>query len=330
MEELFLPYREVIQRMDECSERGIPFFFAVDFEQTEGIFIPSPYSSPSSEVYFSIGEGASVDEAEPLDPLQVYPESFERYSERFAIVRNGLMRGDSFLLNLTLRTSIYSRASLEEIYHKSVALYKVCVPGRFVCFSPERFVRIDSEGTILTSPMKGTIDASLPNAEEVILQDYKESAEHATVVDLLRNDLNRVSTQVQVLRYRYLTEVVTPGSKILQVSSDICGKLHPDLCRRLGTVLDSLLPAGSICGAPREKTLEIIREAEGIPRGFYSGICGIYDGNTLDTGVMIRFIEKDSQGNLYYRSGGGITINSNPEEEYREVLQKIYLPLANN
>jgi len=85
------------------------------------------------------------------------------------------------------------------------------------------------------------------------------------------------------------------------------------------------LPAGSISGAPKKSTLEIIKNVEGYERGFFSGVFGYYDGEKLDSGVMIRFIEQ-KDGELLYKSGGGITLDSNSTSEYNELLDKIYLP----
>jgi para-aminobenzoate synthetase component 1 len=96
-------------------------------------------------------------------------------------------------------------------------------------------------------------------------------------------------------------------------------KLH------LGEILQKLLPAGSISGAPKRSTVEIIQDVEGYERGFFSGIFGYFDGENFDSGVMIRFIEKQDQRYLY-KSGGGITIDSNAYDEYCEMLEKIYLP----
>ena len=87
-----------------------------------------------------------------------------------------------------------------------------------------------------------------------------------------------------------------------------------------------MLPAGYVSGAPKPATLDIIREAESEPRGYYTGIFGYYDGKELDTAVMIRFIEQ-FDGRYYFRSGGGITAYSDCESEYKEVLSKIYLPI---
>ena len=87
-----------------------------------------------------------------------------------------------------------------------------------------------------------------------------------------------------------------------------------------------MLPAGSVSGAPKEKTLDIIRKAERNERGYYSGVFGIFTGHELVSAVMIRFIESKN-GIFYYRSGGGITANSNCEQEYNELIDKVYLPL---
>ena len=173
--------------------------------------------------------------------------------------------------------------------------------------------------------MKGTIRADIPNADHIILNDYKERAEHHTIVDLIRNDLNRVATDVRVERFRYIDRLVTNRGEILQVSSQVTGNLPEDYLSRLGDLIFDMLPAGSISGAPKAATVRIIREAEKEDRGFYTGIFGYFDGKSFRSAVMIRFIEQ--QGNrLRFRSGGGITVNSDCSAEYQEVLQKVYLP----
>ena len=158
-------------------------------------------------------------------------------------------------------------------------------------------------------------------------RDQKELAEHYTIVDLIRNDLSRVAKKVKVDRFRYIDRIKTSNKDLLQVSSEVSGILPDDYPSAIGSILFELLPAGSISGAPKVKTLEIIREAEGQERGYYTGICGHFDGKNLDSGVMIRLVEKD-EGELYYRSGGGITSMSDMESEYQEMLDKIYLPIV--
>lgn len=222
------------------------------------------------------------------------------------------------------------------------------ISNPFVCFSPETFVRIKN-GRIYSYPMKGTLDASLPDAEKLLMEDRKEAAEHATIVDLIRNDLSRVAENVRVDKYRYIDVLHTNKGDILQTSSEISGSLPEDYRQHLGEILDAQLPAGSITGAPKDKTMQIIHEAEGYDRGFYTGIMGIYDQGELNSAVMIRFVEEESlpidfdadgrknnkasegkkdeaSRKLFFKAGGGITSKSDCQREYEEVIQKIYLP----
>ena len=216
------------------------------------------------------------------------------------------------------------------------------ISNPFVCFSPETFVRIKN-GRIYSYPMKGTLDASLPDAEKQLMEDQKEAAEHATIVDLIRNDLSRVAENVGVDKYRYIDVLHTNKGDILQTSSEISGRLPEDYRQHLGEILDAQLPAGSITGAPKDKTMQIIHEAEGYDRGFYTGIMGIYDQGELNSAVMIRFVEEEASPSktekgknpevsreLYFKAGGGITSKSDCRKEYEEVIQKIYLPIQEN
>ena len=207
----------------------------------------------------------------------------------------------------------------------SNAKYKLFYKNKFIVFSPESFIRIEGN-TISSYPMKGTIDSSTPNAEEIILSDKKETAEHNTIVDLIRNDLNMISSNVQVEKYRYVEKIVTNDKSLLQVSSKITGTLEENYNTKIGEMIFTLLPAGSISGAPKEKTVEIIREAEIYSRGFYTGIFGYYDGSVLDSAVMIRFIEKEDE-KYFYKSGGGITFLSDAKSEYQELIDKVYVPI---
>lgn len=318
---------EVRERMNQSGRRREPFLFGVDFELTKGFFVPSPLQQ--QDTLFEVGGVTNVSRMEDTPRGKVFvphPVSGEEYGKKFDTVRRGLLRGDSFLLNLTVATALETDWTLEGIFHRARSPYRLLVPGEFVCFSPEIFVRI-GEGMISSFPMKGTIDASIEDAERVILEDYKEHAEHNTIVDLIRNDLNRVAEGVRVPRFRYIDRLPTSNGEILQVSSEVAGNLAGDYFSRLGDIVFELLPAGSISGAPKSSTLDIISRAEGEPRGYYTGIFGYFDGEKLDSAVMIRFIER-RDGRFYFRSGGGITINSDCRAEYEEVLAKVYLPFT--
>ncbi len=256
-----------------------------------------------------------------------YPLSFEAYRPRFDYVVKNIQRGNSFLVNLSAPTPVTTNLSLFDIYQHSRAPYRFWFRDRFVCFSPEAFVRI-SDNRIASYPMKGTISADLPDAGRIILADAKEAAEHATIVDLIRNDLSMVADKVWVERYRFLDEVTTHERTLLQVSSEIAGLLPNGFGGAYGDLLLKLLPAGSISGAPKPSTLRIIEEAEGYDRGYYTGIMGSFDGEVFESAVMIRYLEQQGK-DLVFKSGGGITTRSRAEDEYQELIGKVYLPFRN-
>lgn len=317
---------ESIKKLNLLASQGSKFLFFIDFNASRCCIVDD---ISQSTIRFQInGTQNFVWTSLPAKIVNMEIQSipFSQYRKSFDIVHKHLHYGNSYLTNLTFRTPIKLNLSLEEVFYRSQALYKLYVPDNFVVFSPERFVFIDKNGIVSSNPMKGTIDASIPGAETLILNDAKEMAEHNTIVDLIRNDLNRVAFDVQVKRFRYIDKIQTSRKTLLQVSSEIVGLLTKNWTKNLGNIIYELLPAGSISGAPKPKTLEIINDAETCSRGFYTGIVGYFDGSELDTGVMIRFIENE-KGFLYYRSGGGITVNSNAENEYQEMLDKIYVPI---
>ena len=212
---------------------------------------------------------------------------------------------------------------MEYIFNNSKAKYRLLIKDKFVCFSPESFIKINKR-KIYSFPMKGTADATTPDAEKTLLSDVKESAEHATIVDLIRNDLSKVATKVKVDKYRYIDYISNNTGRIIQTSSQISGILSNNYTQHLGDIIASQLPAGSITGAPKKKTVEIIDEAENFQRGYYTGTMGICTNGNIDSAVMIRFIEKKDK-EYVFKSGGGITSKSDCNKEYDEIKQKIYI-----
>ncbi len=312
-------------KLNAWGQSKTPFVFAVDFEMRKPVAW-TVTDVDNEQVWYNFNGVTN----HPLSidtrvSIQSAPESFDRYNRRFDHVMSGLFRGNSFLANLTIETPVRLSHSLDEIYYASVARYKLMIRNSFLVFSPETFVQV-RDGVIRTFPMKGTIAADVPDAEKRILADQKEMAEHTTVVDLLRNDLSIVATRVKVHRFRYVEEVKTSGRSLLQVSSEINGQVMDAFRDNLGDLLLALLPAGSVSGAPKRDTLRLIRSAEDSARGYYTGVCGIFDGHHLDTGVMIRFIEQRGSSH-YFRSGGGITTQSVAMQEYQEAIDKIYVPV---
>ena len=315
------------QRMDELSQRKEPFFFLISFLMDEvRIFENSDLKNNILLIDFPnvtnvISQYANI----PEFTWKAFPESLTEYQKGFHIVQENLRKGNSYLTNYTRKTEIETDLTLEEIFRFSKAKYKILVPDQLVCFSPETFIEI-IDGKILTHPMKGTIDAEISDAEHKLKNDPKEKAEHYTVVDLLRNDLSMVADQVRVKDFQRIDFIKTKQKNLLAMSSEIEGEIKPEFQNKIGSILQKLLPAGSILGAPKPKTLEIILEAEKYNRGFYTGIAGYFDGKNLDSCVMIRFIEKEN-GKLFFKSGGGITHQSDLQSEYEEMKNKIYVPI---
>lgn len=318
---------EAIDVINELGTHKTPFLFFTDFTGEKAWVKPLSKILPE-EVSYQIGpfsSGKKTHSRKKDFTFRKDPIPFSAFEAPFNQVVHEISIGNSFLVNLTFKTPIQTSLSLQEIFDISQAKYKLRYKDQFVVFSPETFVKIVN-GNIYSYPMKGTIDAQIPDAASKILRDTKETAEHVTIVDLIRNDLSQVAETVEVTKFRFITEVKTHEKTLLQVSSEIKGKLHEGYQNKLGTLLFQLLPAGSISGAPKPSTIAIIQAAEQYQRGFYTGICGAFDGENLDTGVMIRFIEKEGN-QLFYKSGGGITSFSNAAKEYQEIIDKIYVPV---
>ena len=314
------------QKVNEYTKKGIPFLFLIDFEKQKP-FVCKLSNLEKENIFYSInsnGNLKSIIEGETI-PLQINPIKKSVYKEAFNIVKSNIILGNSYLTNLTFPTSISTSTSLIHIIKRANANYKLFFKNEFISFSPESFIKIKNN-KIYTFPMKGTIDALINNAKDLLLSDKKETYEHNTIVDLMRNDLAMISTNVKINRFRYIDKIKTQKGSILQVSSEIEGELKKNWTTNFADLLLKILPAGSISGAPKEKTVEIIQQAEKKKRGYYTGVFGVFDGRNIDSAVLIRYIERNNN-KLIYRSGGGITSKSDMEFEYNELLQKIYIPV---
>ncbi|ANF50817.1 aminodeoxychorismate synthase component I [Chryseobacterium glaciei] len=324
---MFSVNHQKFMEMDELSLQKVPYFFVIDFllDNVE-IYKENEIEKSGLLVDFQLfSTSKPTHELDKKIEWKSYPETLESFKSGFDKVQKNIRLGNSYLVNYTRKTKIETNLTLEEIFYHSNAKYKVFYKDFFVFFSPETFVKI-IDGKILTYPMKGTIDAALENAAEILKNDKKEKAEHYTVVDLLRNDLSMVADDVKVDKFQHIDFIKTQQKDLYAMSSEISGNLKPEFDGKVGSIMKKLLPAGSILGAPKPKTLEITLEAEGYDRGYYTGVCGWFDGENLDSCIMIRFIEKEN-GTLYFKSGGGITHMSKLEDEYQEMKNKIYVPI---
>ncbi|MBF4161174.1 anthranilate synthase component I family protein [Nocardioides acrostichi] len=270
------------------------------------------------------------------DPWGVPPS----YRAAFAEVQRRLRAGDSYEVNLTWRERRTSRLDPVSLYQRlrilNPAPYAGFVqhdlPGArswLLSSSPERYatVAFDPAGErwIETRPIKGTTPrGATPEADDAererLGSDAKFRAENLMIVDLLRNDIAMVA-EPGTVAVPDLMRVESYGS-VHQLVSTVRGRLRPEV----STVraLRALFPAGSMTGAPKLRTMQIIDEVEADARGVYAGAFGWIDGaGRADLGVVIRSLVSSGDGAWEIGTGGGITVASDVAEEHREALHKL-------
>ena len=320
--------QDFIERSNFYGRSHTPFLFLYDFELNKP-FLCTFNEAAKHDILYQVKNIKNYEDkifTNKQLKLDISPIGYKKYLKAFDLIMKNILAGNTYLLNLTFPTTIKTNYSLLELFYLAQAPYKLYFKDQFIMFSPECFVKTQNN-YIFSYPMKGTIDADLPNAAKLILGNKKEEWEHNTITDLIRNDLAIVSKNITVAKSRFITKICTNRKNLLQVSSEIRGELPINYQNNIGEILAKLLPAGSISGAPKQKTVEIIKQAEKISRGYFTGIFGIFDGENIDSAVNIRFIEKTQKG-LQFRSGGGITSNSNPIDEYTELVNKVYVPIS--
>jgi para-aminobenzoate synthetase component 1 len=321
---MWLDTKNGFQHINELAKNNTPFLCIISYDKQK--IFAQPLDELDNDIYYKLEEWRNYPaEKRTKDfTFSKKPVDFTTYKQTLEKILEEIRSGNTYLLNLTFKTPIETDLTLKEIFTYAQAKFKLYFKEQFICFSPERFVEIEGN-TIATYPMKGTIDANLPDAEEIILSNQKEMAEHVMIVDLMRNDLGIIGEEVQVEKFRYTDRIKAGEKELLQVSSKITAKLPDNWREELGTLLEQILPAGSISGTPKRSTVNIINRTEEYKREFYTGIFGVFDGESFRSSVMIRFIDKEGD-QLFYKSGGGITIDSDAKSEYEEMTDKVYLP----
>lgn len=320
---------QVRLKLNALGQQRIPCFFLISFDFSRHLLCP--LAAMDERVQFVLpGFRHTRTDHHPLPQgvrqWSAAPMELAHYARAFRTVQEHMAAGDTYLLNLTASTPVACDWSLEQIFHRAQAPFRLYLQDEFTCFSPERFVRIQ-DTTIETFPMKGTADATIPGAAAALLANPKEISEHTMIVDLLRNDLSCVARRVRVERFRYLESISSGRGRLLQTSSHICGDLPASWPDQLGDILCNMLPAGSVSGTPKLKTMEIIKAVELHERGYFTGVFGYFDGSSVDSAVLIRFLERTPSG-LVFKSGGGLTAESDLVDEYTEMCRKVYVPVT--
>ncbi|MGN6778323.1 aminodeoxychorismate synthase component I [Rhizobium sp.] len=257
--------------------------------------------------------------------------NFETYQERFDRLHQHLRLGDCYQANLTMpihaRWTGDPRAAFWSLIERQPVKYGALVDlgGPIILSrSPELFFRTDEEGWIETHPMKGTAKRGANAAEDehiiaAMLADEKTQAENRMIVDLLRNDISRI-TEVGTLDVPKLFEIETYPT-LHQMVSHVQAKLLPGISIR--DILAALFPCGSITGAPKMRAMEILHDLEDGPRDAYCGAIGMVSpGGAMRFSVAIRTITLFEDGRAVFNVGGGIVFDSTAEAEYEECLLK--------
>lgn len=253
----------------------------------------------------------------------------EEYCQMVEKAKDHIREGDIFQIVLSNRLEADYEGGLLDTYR----VLRTLNPSPYMFYfsgtdvevagaSPETLVKLE-DGVLHTFPLAGTRPRGKTDEEDLaleadLLQDEKELAEHNMLVDLGRNDIGRISKfgSVKVEKYHEILRF----SHVMHIGSTVRGEIRPD--RDALDAIDSLLPAGTLSGAPKLKACQLINDLENNKRGIYGGAIGYIDftGN-LDTCIAIRIAYKKN-GKVFIRSGAGIVADSVPDKEYQECLNK--------
>ena len=255
--------------------------------------------------------------------------SGEEYACKVEQVKHYIHEGDIFQLVLSNRLEAPFEGSLLDTYR----VLRTTNPSPYMFYfssddieiagaSPETLVKVE-DGIVHTFPLAGTRPRGATYEEDQALEaellaDEKERAEHNMLVDLGRNDLGRLSEfgSVEVEKYMCIERY----SHVMHIGSTVKGRMRQD--KHALDAIDTVLPAGTLSGAPKIRACQIINELENNKRGIYGGAIGYVDftGN-LDTCIAIRLAFKKN-GKVFVRSGAGIVADSIPEKEHQECINK--------
>jgi len=323
-------YGQVIHRLPAHSASPSPASLAIPLIQAWAFHPPKLLTKAEVDAWIETQLALLTDD-QRVSGIASRTESITQAQFESDVLRiqEWIRCGDTYQINHTYRIQ-------GEIYGDPLALYarlRARQPGRFGAFvhegdttilsqSPELFVERDGD-CLRAMPMKGTANAQTESPEQ-LASDPKNRAENIMIVDLLRNDLSRVALPGSVT-VPTLFHVAQHGN-VLQMTSTVEAKAKPDLSLR--TLLDAVFPCGSVTGAPKKRSMEIIQELEGAPRDYYCGALGWLDPNgDFAFSVPIRTLNLDSspsacQTKFTLGIGAGITIDSDPLQEWQECQTK--------
>ena len=250
--------------------------------------------------------------------------SEDDYARDIAAIQNFITRGDTYQVNHTFQLraqtfghplALYSRLRARQPVRYGA--YVETPDRQVLCFSPELFIKHE-DGLLTAKPMKGTLGRSQAKASD-LSSNEKDRAENVMITDLIRNDLGQIC-ETGSIKVPALFDVEEVGD-VYQMTSTITGRLKPELS--LHEILRASFPCGSVTGAPKKRTMEIIAELEPHDRGLYCGSIGIFEPNgNFQLNVVIRTLEINAKRQVCIGIGSGITIDSQANKEWQECAVK--------
>ena len=291
----------------------------ITFNHVTSLFSQTPPTSTNTE----------APKPEPFTTASNFDIDHAHYTQQVLHIKDLIAAGDTYQVNFTSRVTLETPLTPADAFNTlsrqqpvSYAAFLNIAGTHILSLSPELFFKIEAN-KITTRPMKGTMPRGLDLEDDALAalhlqNDEKNRSEHVMIVDLLRNDLGRISTMGSVRVEDLFT--IERYETLHQMTSTISATLRPALS--FYDIFRALFPSGSITGAPKIRTMQIIRETESAPRGIYTGAIGHIAPNRNATfNVAIRtLVLKD--GHAEMGVGGGIVADSEPAAEYRECLLK--------
>lgn len=327
-----------LEKQSDGEMRILALEYECGYEHFNDTLSPSFSSIPSSWPrgkgwIFTLESWKIVDESELVAFLsQNAPElrerlhlepamSFDSYQAKFKNILDSISCGQVYQMNFTFpfRGRIEEDAltvfrAMHQRFHGNYHAYLPLGDRWFLCFSPECFLSKRGQD-LLSQPIKGTSSSDEDDVKRLV-QSPKETAELSMIVDLIRNDMHRVTPRgmVEVTKHRSLMEL----GDLVHTYSEIRTKTELGLA----SILEATFPGGSITGCPKKASMALIHQLESEPRGLYTGTIGWWSGDDFSMNIAIRSLECQSSGQWVYRAGGGIVFDSQARAEFDEACLK--------
>ena len=328
-------FKKAFDRIEEYKNKGFYLLGYVRYD-AKNVFLDKSISSDLPLIYFEVYEDyTNYEPYIPQKDISIYSEAeltYEQYKDAIIKIKEHISKGNTYEVNYTYPYKVYTNADSLTLYNyllqKQTTEYNTYIANEWeelLSFSPELFFKLDGN-KILTKPMKGTVARGITDEEDeknyhFLKNDIKNQAENVMIVDLLRNDLSKIA-QTGTVKVDKLFEIEKHPT-VYQMTSEISAELEEGTT--LFDIFNAIFPCGSITGAPKISTMDIIEELEYFQRGIYCGAVGFISKEECIFSVPIRILQKNRLNDKkYYRYfvGGAVIWDSNIDEEWEETVTK--------